>query len=81
MFIPRNVEHAWTAIDGPARVINTCQPAGRMEEFFQALSTFKGSPKREQVTAKSYTADQINELKQVFKAHGMIVTGPPIGLE
>ncbi len=36
MFIPRNVEHSWGG--EPARVINTYQPAGKMEEFFQALT-------------------------------------------
>jgi len=33
MFIPRNVEHTWGGI--PSKIINTYQPAGKIEEFFQ----------------------------------------------
>jgi DNA-binding transcriptional MerR regulator len=78
MFIPRNVEHAW---GGAAKVINSYQPAGKMEEFFPALAKFKGLPTREQVVQKSITDEQIQGLKQVFDAHGMTVTGPPLGFE
>jgi len=79
MFIPRNVEHAWGGV--PAKIINTYQPAGKIEEFFQALAKFKDLPTREQAIEKSYTADQINGLKWVFEAHGMIVTGPPLDID
>ena len=81
MFIPRNIEHVWSAVSTPARIINTYQPAGKIEEFFQALAKFRDLPTREQVIEKSYTAEQINQLKRVFEAHGMIVTGPPLGVE
>jgi DNA-binding transcriptional MerR regulator len=79
MFIPRNVEHSWGGV--PAKILNTYQPAGKMEEFFQALAKYKGLPTREQAIKKSYTVEQINGLRGVFEAHGMIVTGPPLGLE
>src|SRR4051812_3833989 len=36
MFIPRNVEHSWGS-QRPVKVINTYQPAGKIEEFFQAV--------------------------------------------
>ena len=78
MFIPRNVEHAWAAVSVPAKILNTYQPAGKIEEFFQALGKFKDLPTREQAIEKSYTGEQIEGLKQVFEAHGMIVTGPPL---
>jgi DNA-binding transcriptional MerR regulator len=81
MFIPRNVEHAWAAVSASARILNTYQPAGKIEEFFQALAKYKGLPTRDQAMNKSYTADQIDGLRRVFEAHGMIVTGPPLGLE
>ena len=81
MFIPRNVEHAWTAVSAPTKIINTYQPAGKIEEFFQVLAKFKDLPTREQAIEKSYTAEQIDGLKRVFEAHGMIVTGPPLGLD
>src|SRR6201987_2649191 len=80
MFIPRNIEHAWAAVSFPAKIINTYQPAGKIEEFFQVLAKFKDLPTREQAIEKSYTAEQINGLKRVFEAHGMIVTGPPLDL-
>jgi DNA-binding transcriptional MerR regulator len=81
MFIPRNVEHAWTAVSAPTKIINTYQPAGKVEEFFQVLAKFKDLPTREQAIEKSYTAEQIDGLKRVFEAHGMIVTGPPLDLD
>jgi DNA-binding transcriptional MerR regulator len=80
-FIPRNVEHAWAALSASGRIINTYQPAGTIEEFFQALAKFKGLPTREQTIEKSYTVEQIDGLKRVFQAHGMTVTGPPLEVE
>jgi DNA-binding transcriptional MerR regulator len=78
MFIPRKTEHAWAPVSAPTRIINTYQPAGKVEEFFQVLAEFKDLPTREQAIQKSYTAQQIDGLKRVFEAHGMIVTGPPL---
>ncbi len=79
MFIPRNVEHSWGGV--PAKIINTYQPAGKIEEFFRVLAKFKDLPTREQAINKTYTDEQKNGLKRLFEAHGMIVTGPPLGLE
>jgi hypothetical protein len=81
MFIPRNIEHAWTAVSAPAKIINTYQPAGKIEEFFQVQAKFKGLPTREQAIEKGHTAKQANGLKRVFEAHGMIVTGPPLDVD
>jgi DNA-binding transcriptional MerR regulator len=81
MLIPRNVEHAWATVGTPAKIINTYQPAGRIEEFFQVLAKFKDLPTREQAVAKSYTHEQTDALKRVFEAHGMIVTGPPLDID
>ena len=78
-FIPRNIEHAWVGV--PAKIINTYQPAGQIEEFFQVLATWKGLPTREEAIERSYTAEQIDELKRVFDAHGMRVTGPPLNVD
>jgi mannose-6-phosphate isomerase-like protein (cupin superfamily) len=80
MLIPRNIEHAWAPVSSPAKVINTYQPAGKIEGFFQVLAKFKGLPTREQSVEKSYSAEQVDALKQVFEAHGMVVTGPPLGV-
>src|SRR6185436_14139712 len=83
MFIPRNVEHVLGGVSGgaPAKIINTYQPAGKIEEFFQVLAKWKDLPTGEQAIEKSYTAEQIDGLKRLFEAHGMIVTGPPLGIE
>jgi DNA-binding transcriptional MerR regulator len=80
-FIPRNIEHAWAAVSGRAKIINTYQPAGKIEEFFQVLAKFKDLPTREQAIEKSYTTEQIDGLKRVFEAHGMTVTGPPLNVD
>ena len=76
MFIPRNVEHTWGGI--PSKIINTYQPAGKIEEFFHVLAKFNDLPTREQAIEKSYTAEQKDGLRRVFEAHGMIVTGVPL---
>ena len=78
MFIPRNVEHSW---GGKARIINTYQPAGKMDAFFPALAKLKDLPTRDQAIRKSITTQQKEEMMRVFQAHGMTVTGPPLGLE
>lgn len=78
MFIPRNIEHAWGGT--PAKIINTYQPAGKIEEFFHVLAKFNDLPTREQALERSYTAEQKDGLKRVFEAHGMIVTGLPRGV-
>ncbi len=81
MFIPRNVEHAWSSISAQSKIINTYQPAGKIEKFFQVLAKSKDLPTREETIEKSYTAEQIDGLKQVFEAHGMTVTGPPLDVD
>ena len=81
MFIPRNVEHVWSAVSAQGRIINTYQPAGKIEEFFQAIAKYKGLPTRQQTIEKTYTAEQIDGLRRIFDAHGMTVTGPPLGVE
>jgi DNA-binding transcriptional MerR regulator len=81
MFIPRNVVHAWAAVSPSAKILNTYQPAGQIEEFFQALAKYKELPTREQAIKKSYTTEQIDGLRRVFDAHGMTVTGPPLDVK
>jgi DNA-binding transcriptional MerR regulator len=78
MFIPRSVEHAWTSVSAPAQIINTYQPAGKIEKFFQVLAKFKDLPTGEQAINKTYTDEQINAMKRFFEDHGMVLTGPPL---
>ena len=79
MFIPRNVEHAWAAVGASARVLNTYQPAGQVEAFFQAVAKSKDLPTREQAAEQRISAQQKQGLMRLFEAHGMTVTGPPLG--
>ena len=81
MFIPSNIEHVWSAVSVPAHILNTYQPAGKIEEFFQALAKFKDLPTREQAINKTYTDEQKNAMKRLFEAHGMILTGLPLVVE
>lgn len=62
----------------PAQVINTSQPAGRIEEFFHALATCKELPTRDEALRGDYTHQQKLAMMRLFEAHGMILTGPPL---
>ena len=62
----------------PAKIINTYQPAGKIEEFFQVLPNLKTCRRESRRLRKATPAEQIDGLKRVFAAHGMIVTGPPL---
>jgi DNA-binding transcriptional MerR regulator/quercetin dioxygenase-like cupin family protein len=78
VFIPRKVPHGWGCVsDTPSKIINVYQPAGKMEEFFRAVSESKNLPSREQVIKKTYTKEQRETVHQLFTAHGMDLLGPP----
>jgi len=79
IFIPRKTAHIWTCMSGrPAKIINVYQPAGKMEEFFREVSTFKNLPTREDVIKKTYTEEQVQALDRLFSDHGMDLLGPPL---
>jgi len=80
MLIPRNMSTRGRP-SAPQRSHQYLPTGGKIEDFFQALAKFKDLPTREQAIEKSYTAKQIDRLKRVFEAHGMIVTGPPLDVE
>jgi hypothetical protein len=72
VFIPRKVKHVWAAAgDGPAKIIDVYQPAGKIEAFFRQL----GSYSVDQPIHQCLTLDQ---LRQLFKDHGMDLAGPPL---
>src|SRR2546423_3749238 len=73
MFIPRNVELVWAAVSSPAQILNTYQPAGKIEEFFQVLAKFEKLPTREQAINKTYTEEQKLAMKRQFEEHGMFL--------
>lgn len=75
VFVPRQTTHAWASANGrPARIIDIYQPAGRMEEFFRKLSKYNaGLPIHEVLS--------FDEFCQLFREHGMEVTGTGLGGE
>jgi DNA-binding transcriptional MerR regulator/quercetin dioxygenase-like cupin family protein len=80
VFLPRKVAHIWGCVSArPGKILNVYQPAGRMEEFFRAVSRFKDLPTREQVANRTYTDQQIQALHRLFENHGLDLLGPPMG--
>ncbi|HEX4264651.1 MAG TPA: MerR family transcriptional regulator [Verrucomicrobiae bacterium] len=74
VFIPRKVSHVWAGTSAtPGKIINVYQPAGKMEEFFRKVSTFKNPPIHE--------ALDLDEFHRFFEDYGMRLLGPPIGWE
>jgi mannose-6-phosphate isomerase-like protein (cupin superfamily) len=66
-FGPRNVPHAFSKInDGNARMLIVFQPAGRMEEYFKAVS---------QGVLNKITESEKDNFRQ---AHGFKVVGPAL---
>ncbi len=79
VFIPRNVPHVWVCVsEQPGKIINVYQPAGKMEEFFRAVSMAKGLPTRDDVVKNSYTDKQKKTVSMLFHSHGMDILGPPL---
>jgi hypothetical protein len=72
----------WACESGkPGKIINVYQPAGKMEEFFREVSKSKKLPSQEDVLNNTYTAEQKDEVRRLFHAHGMDVLGPPLIVE
>jgi DNA-binding transcriptional MerR regulator/quercetin dioxygenase-like cupin family protein len=79
VFLPRKVAHVWGCVGPkPGKILNAYQPAGRMEEFFRALTKCQDLPTAEQVVAKSYTERQKMVLHELFEKHGLDLLGPPL---
>src|ERR1700677_41505 len=72
VFLPRKVAHVWACVsDKPGKIINVYQPAGTMEEFFREVGKYDG-------TLAIHEALSLDELHQLFHAHGMDLLGPPL---
>lgn len=63
IFLPRNVQHAWTQVSKKAKMNVIVQPAGKLEEFFLTMAAFEGVPSKEEVA-------------KIFADHDMKVVGP-----
>lgn len=65
IFLPRGVPHTFRQLSATGRLRFLYTPAGRMEDFFPALSQLVGPPSPEAADA-------------LFADHGMRVVGPPL---
>lgn len=65
IFLPRKVPHAFFQTSDKGKMYFMFQPAGKMEDYFRKLATFKGQPTPE-------------EGAKLFADHEMIVVGPPL---
>ena len=70
VFVPRQTTRAWGSAAGrPARILDVYQPAGQMEEFFRAVGKYSGG-------IPIHEALSFDELKSLFRKHGMEMVGP-----
>jgi quercetin dioxygenase-like cupin family protein len=68
-FAPRKIPHAFAKIsEGEAQMLVLFQPAGSMEDFFKQMSKI----------GKDIPKDQETTLKELWRAHGMEIVGPPL---
>jgi DNA-binding transcriptional MerR regulator/quercetin dioxygenase-like cupin family protein len=70
VFIPRQIPHAWACAERPAKIINSYQPAGNIEDFFRELGRYVQPPVHEVLS--------FDEMRTLFDTHGMDVLGPPL---
>lgn len=68
IFLPRNIPHTWIQISDEGKLVYFLQPAGKMEEFFQAMTELGRPPSEE-------------EEKSISLAFGIKNVGPPLSLE
>ena len=65
IFMPKDVPHAWTQVSAKGKMEVIFQPAGKMEDFFVTMSSFKTEPGKE-------------EIAKIFADNDMQVVGPPL---
>jgi quercetin 2,3-dioxygenase len=65
IFLPRGLPHTFSQLSPSGKLRFLYTPAGRMEDFFAALSRLDGPPAPEVA-------------QTLFAAHGMRVVGPPL---
>ena len=69
VFVPRRTPHWWgSAGEAPATVLEVYQPAGRLEPFFREVGRYTDPPVHEALS--------VEELVELFDAHGMCLLGP-----
>lgn len=65
IFLPRKVPHAWTQVSDKGKMTVIVQPAGKLENFFVAMSTLDYEPNPK-------------EIAKIFLDNDMRVVGPPL---
>jgi mannose-6-phosphate isomerase-like protein (cupin superfamily) len=70
-FGPRKIPHAFAMVsEGEGQMLILFQPAGRMEEFFHAISTGFGKDIPKQAEREA--------MRKLWLDHGMEIVGPPL---
>jgi len=67
IFLPRKVPHSWVQASEKGKLTVIFQPAGKMENFFLAVSALDHEPTSQ-------------EIDKIFSDHEMQVVGPPLQL-
>ena len=68
IFLPRQVVHCWTQASAQGKMTVTLQPAGKLEDFFVALSALDHEPTQQEVT-------------RLFAANEMKIVGGPLKID
>ena len=67
LLAPRGIPHVWACVgSGRGNMLITFSPAGQMEAFFRAISKANAMPPQDPA---------------LWRAHGMEIVGPPLGME
>jgi glyoxylate utilization-related uncharacterized protein len=68
-FAPRRIPHTFAKTnEGEGQLMISYQPAGSMEDFFLQMSKI----------GKDIPKDQEKTLKDLYRAHGCEIVGPPL---
>lgn len=65
IFMPKKIPHAWTQVSDKGKMEVIFQPAGKMEDFFVAMSSLKKEPTKDLIA-------------KIFTDNEMEVVGPPL---
>ena len=65
IFMPMKVPHAWTQVSEKGKMTVLFQPAGKMEDFFMAISSMEKEPTQA-------------EMAKLFVDNEMQIVGPPL---
>ncbi len=68
IFLPRQIPHAWTQVSARGKMTVTLQPAGKLENFFLAMSALDYEPAPA-------------EIAKIFADNDMEVVGPPLKID